>query len=269
MSSLFKSKKQTPEVTTMADPYKDVREPLIGWLKGQIGQPGQQYTGELVAPASPYGKESLDYLTSYAKGGASPATQAASTYLQDVVGKYKDPASSPYYQAVKAEAGRLKEQGTRDIADMASGGGRYWTGARLGEQADYLKDVDIGLLKELGGLGETYQAQQLQAAPMLAQMGQYAEEEPLRKTGALQGYGDYERNIQNALNQAVYQEWMRSTQQWPYNMASLASGIQQAPLYGQVGYSQSPFSQISQSVVPIITAALLSGGNPAAAAAAV
>ena len=234
MSGLFEGKKKTPEVAAIADPYQKVREPLLDWLGKSVGKPGEQYSGGMVAPPSQYGKESLDYLRQYARGGETASTQGAKTYLQDIVGKYKDPASSPYYQSVKAEAGRLKEQGMKDIEDIAAGGGRYWTGARMGEQAGYGKDIDIGLMNVLGKLAESYSGQQLQAAPMLAGMGQYEEGRPLRAAGALQDMGEYERNIEQSKMQAIYQEWLRATQDRPMQMGQLAAGVEQAPLYGRV-----------------------------------
>ena len=252
MGKLFKGKKETPEVAVIADPYKKVREPLLDWLGKTVGKPGEQYGGEMIAPPSPYGKESLDYLRQYSKGGPTASTAGAKTYLQDIVGKYKDPASSPYYQAVKAEAGRLKEQGMRDIEDIAAGGGRYWTGARMGEQAEYGKDIDVGLMNVLGQLAEAYTGQQLQAAPMLAGMGEYEEARPLRAATALQGMGDYERNIQQSQLQAVYQEWLRATQDRPMQMGALAAGVEQPPMYGRVTERPSTAGAMLGEVSPLM-----------------
>lgn len=253
--SFFSSKKETAEVSPIADPYKDVREKLVSWLSGPtgIGQPAEQYKGELVAPASKQEEESLDWLSKYTAGGPSATRTAATTEIGKILGGQYDPTTSPYYQAVKAEAARNLEKSMADIADVAASKGRYMTGARVGEQAEASRDIALGLNTVLGQLAEQERQRMFGVLPIAGEFATAEEQEPLRKTAALQEFGALPRSIQQAYDQAIYNEWLRSTQEWPLNIAQLAAGVQQAPLYGQVGYTPSTFSQMLPSLTNIAT----------------
>jgi hypothetical protein len=251
--NFFSSKKETGEVSTLADPYKDVREQLNAWLTGTtgIGKPAEQYKGELVAPLSGQEEESLDWLGEYAKAGPSATRTAATGEISKILGGQYDPTSSPYYQAVKAEAARNLEKSMADIADVSAGKGRYMTGARVSEQGEASKDIALGLNTVLGQLSEAERQRMFGVLPIAEQYATTEEQAPLRKTAALQEYGALPRAQQQAYDQALYNEWLRSTQEWPLNIAQLAAGVQQAPLYGQVGYSPSTFSQLASPIATI------------------
>ena len=243
MSGLFKSKKTTPEVAEVADPYGSVRDPLLKWLSGQIGKPAETYKGEFVAPASEQEKQSLDFLKQYTTQGTPEGINLAKEeYRKTLQGEY-DPTTSPYYQAVKAESARNLEDTLGGIKSAAAGGGRYWTGARLGEEREARTDVGNALNTLLGGMAETERARRLQAAPMAAQLGQQEQQLPLQQATALQTLGALPRTLEQAQNQALYNEWLRSTQEYPLNIAQLAAGVQQPPMYGQVGYQPSIFDK--------------------------
>ena len=80
--------------------------------------------------------------------------------------------------------------------------------------------------------------------------------------------GALPRTIQQAQNEAAYNEWLRSTQQYPLEIAQLAQSLAtQQPILAQQGYEQSPFSQIANVGLPIALASILSGGLAAPAAA--
>jgi len=251
MSGLFDSKKTTPEVSIVADPYGDVRNKLTKWLSEKIGQPGEQYTGELVAPSTAQEKQSLTSLDQYANRTTPETTTMARNELTKTLGGEYDPASSPYYQAVKAEAARNLADTQRNISSNAAGGGRYWSGARLGQQGEAATDVNNALNTLMGQLAETERARRLQAVPLAQQMGMEEQEEPLKTATALQGLGGLERTLAQAQNDAAYNEWLRSTQEYPLNIAQLAAGVQQAPLYGEVTESPSTFMKMLGEVSPI------------------
>lgn len=258
MGDFFKSKKQTPEVAVVADPYKDVREPLNNYLNQNIGKV-TPYQGEQVAPMSSQEQKSLGTLDQYTGGADSSTYNAGKAQIEGTLnGKY-DPTTSPYYQAVKAEAYRNLGDTQKGIADNAAGGGRYWSGARLQEQGRAGTDVANSLNTVMGDLANKERDRQMQMVPQAMSYGQYAEQAPLRQTEALQTYGALPRTINQATDQAAYEEWIRSNFTQPMQVAQLASGVQQAPVYGQVEYSPSGFSQLMSN--PMMQAGLTAAGT--------
>jgi len=246
MSGMFKQKSTSPEYTTTYDPFGDVRSKLSSYLGGQIGQPAEKYKGELIAPKTPQETQSMDWLSKYAEGGTGEGTSLANEEIKKTMSGYYDPSSSPYYQAVKAESARNLADVNRGIASDAAGGGRYWTGARLEQQREAGTDVANRLNTMLGGMAEQERMNRLTTLPYAMQAGQYAEEEPLRKTQALQQYGGLDRALQQAQDEAVYNEWLRSTQDYPLQIAQLSQGLAaQQPIMSQVGYQPSAFQKYS------------------------
>ena len=118
-------------------------------------------------------------------------------------------------------------------------------------QNDARTDVTNQLNTLLGSLAEKERQNRLNVLPQAAAYGQAQEQFPLQQATALQTLGALPRNIQDAQNQAAYQEWLRSTQLYPMQVAQLASGVQQPPLYGQVTESPSTFMKMFGEVSPI------------------
>jgi hypothetical protein len=248
MSGLFKSKteKHTPEVTAVADPYAPTREALQDWIVKNLGE-GKQYEGQIMSKdPTEYEQASFGKLSEYAGSQLPSIWQSGQEELQKTLKGDYDPSSSPYYQAVKAEAARNLEDTQKNIASTAGGAGRFYSGARIKQQGDAATDVNIALDKTLAELSERERERRLQAVPVAGQFGQYEQQLPLQQATALQGLGALPRTIQDAYNQAMYNEWQQATRQWPLSVAGVAQGVQQAPLYAQAGYTQtqSPFSQI-------------------------
>jgi hypothetical protein len=162
-----------------------------------------------------------------------------------------DPSTSPYYQSVKAEAARNLADTNQNIASNAAGGGRYWSGARLGEQGKAATDTALGLNRVLGELSENERGRMMSVLPQAERMGAAEEGKDLQTADALQRYGGLGRENTNAMNQASYEEWLRATQQRPMEMAQLAAGIQQAPMYGENTKTPSTFMKMLGEVNPI------------------
>lgn len=244
MSNFFKQKRTVPEYETTYDPFSKMRNSLSEYLGGQIGKSAPQYKGEMVAKKTPQESSSLDWLQKYADQGQSEGMGLANEEVKKTMSGYYDPSSSPYYQAVKAESARNLEDALGGIESDAAGGGRYWTGARLGQQREARTDVANSLNTMLGGMAEKERMNRLNTVPIAAQLGQYAENQPLAKTEALQQYGSLDRVLNQAQDEAVYNEWLRSTQDYPLQIAQLSSafGLQQ-PIMSQVGYQPSYFQK--------------------------
>jgi len=253
MSSLFKSKKVTPEYKTTYDPFKDVRNKTAEWIGGQVGKPAEQYKGQMIAPKTAQEGQSLDWLKKYADQGTSEGMGLANEEVRKTMTGYYDPSSSPYYQAVKAESARNLADTNAGIASDAAGGGRYWGGARLEQQREAGTDVANSLNTMLGQMSETERQRRLDTVPIAAQLGQYAENQPLAKTQALQQYGGLDRTLAQAQNEATYNEWLRATQDYPLQIAQLASPLAaQQPLMSQTGYQPSAAQGIGSSLISTI-----------------
>lgn len=243
MSDFFSSKDSTPSVSVAADPYKSVRDPLVNWLSQNIGQ-GKTYQGELVAPQTGAEKQSSDSLQQYAN--RTPSTTYMSgenTINQKLNGNY-DPSTSPYYQAIKATSAQNLADTNRQIENASAGGGQYWGGARLQEQQRASTDNANNLNTVLGGLQQQNEQQKTALTPYALQAGQTDMNAPLATTAALQQYGALPRAIQQALDQANYQNWQSANIQQPLAIGQLAAGVQQPPMYTQNQYQPSPFSSM-------------------------
>jgi len=249
MSNFFQSKRTTPEYDVAMDPYGPVRNKLVGWLSGIIGQPAEQYSGEFVAPMSEEEELSLEKVGEYGAAELPDIFTAGREEISKTLSGGYDPTTSPYYQAVKAEAARNLGDVQEDISSRAAGGGRYWSGARLGEQQEASTDVALGLNRLLGELSETERERKFRAAPLAGEFAKYEEEFPLRQAGALQTFGSLPRLIQQARDEAVYREWLRATQEYPLNVGQLAAGVQQEPYYAQVGYQPSRFRRMMEGIM--------------------
>lgn len=256
MSKMFSSKQSTPQYEIAMDPYAAIRQPTIDWLKGQIGKPAEQYTGEMVAPATEQEKQSLDFLKKYVEQPSSQGMSLANEELRKTMTGEYDPTTSPYYQAVKAEAAHNLGLAQQDIADKAAGAGRYWSGARLSEQADKSNEAALAMNKLIYGMAETERGRRLQALPYAMQAGQYVEQQPLARAQALQSLGSLNRVLQQARDEAIYNEWLRSTQEYPLQIASLATGLAREPYYVQRVKQASPIMQTLQSFGQMIPNAI-------------
>ena len=135
-------------VKEVADPYGSVRRPLLDWVGGQVGQEGPTYGKPQVAPLSPYEDRSFDFLNRYGASGYGSTFNNAKNEVNKTLTDNYNPANSPYYQAVKAEASRNLADVQKNIASNAGGGGRYFSGARMKQQSDAAVDRDW----ELAGL---------------------------------------------------------------------------------------------------------------------
>lgn len=223
-------------VKAVADPYGGVRKAYLDWLTPEIGKARETYPGQLVAPLSEQESKSFDFLRQYGEGGI---TRPGSTFQQGKAEISKtltdqyNPATSPYYQAVKAEASKNLQDTQKGIANKAAGGGRYWAGARLGRQQEAASETERGLNTMLGLMSENERQRRLDVLPQAYQYGQAEAREPLEKASAFQNLGALPRQVEQMLNTANYQEWLSSQVDYPMQIAQMAQQTQQAPFYQQ------------------------------------
>lgn len=217
------------------DPFGRVREPFLDFLTERIGKPGETFTGQMVAPMSQPEAQSFDFLRKFGEGtqAADPTFQKARKVVGQTLEGQFDPTTSPYYQAVKAEAARNLASTQENIKSEAAGRGNVFTGGRIREQARAATDVGIGLNKILGELAMRERQNQLSVIPQALGISQTLAQEPLQRAEAFQLFGALPREIEQAMNTAAYNEWLRSQVEVPMQIANLASGFAQAPIYQQ------------------------------------
>ncbi|HQQ06933.1 MAG TPA: hypothetical protein PLP56_08155 [Candidatus Omnitrophota bacterium] len=244
MRALSKTGESSAGVTIAADPYGETRTKYLDWLNGQIGQNGKTYTGQVVAPLTGQENQSLQTLNQYANRTTPSTFTAAKKQVEDTLGGNFDPTKSAYYQGVKAEAANNLADTQSNIADQASGKGAFWTGARAKLQSDAATDTGLALNTLLGQLANEERNRQMQAIPYAQSLAETEDNQPLKTTAALQEFGGLERENQNATNQAAYDQWYNSNITYPLQIAQLAAGTQQAPLYAQTGYTPSILQQL-------------------------
>jgi len=239
MSGLFGGgdKEETSSYKPVYDPFSGIRSKYSTWLESQIGKNAEPYTGQLVAPSTEQEKQSLNYLNKYVTQAPSEQTTLAQNEIKKTLTGGYDPTTSPYYQAMKAEAARNLQDSLNTISSEAAGGGRYWTGARLGQQREAATDIGNKLNIILGQLSENERQNRLTAAQQAQSLGEAQTILPLQQAAALQSLGALERNISQASDEAAYNEWLRQ-QNYPLSIAQLASGLATyEPTYAQTGYS--------------------------------
>jgi uncharacterized protein YidB (DUF937 family) len=242
MSGLFGSKKssaESPNLQTFYDPFKSTREAVNSWLTEQTGKTGPTYEGERVAPMTELEQASQDWGKTYAE---QPATGESLALAQDEIkktlsGDY-DPSTSPYYQAVKAEAERNLDKTNKTIAGNSTMGRRYFSGARVKAQADAATDTNIALNKEMGAMAERERQNRLAAVPQAAALDEQETNAAAKKAMNLQTIGALPRELQQALMDAAYQEWMAANYDYPLNIAQIGSGLAaREPTWVQQGYN--------------------------------
>lgn len=232
-SILGGSSTRTPKVSVIADPYKEVREALNKYLTSNVSPGATSYKGELSADMTDQEKRSMSSLNDYANRKTPETTQAArGEVLKTLSGNY-DPSTSPYYQAVKAEAARNLQQQNEIIGSNAAGGGRYYSGGRMREQREAGVDMGNRMNTVLGELAENERNRMTQAVNQAQSLGNDEDQEKLNTTAALQQYGSLPRNIQQAALDKMYEEWNTANRDYPSKVAGIASGVQEAPMYGE------------------------------------
>lgn len=259
MSSFFSSQENTPSVSTVADPYAQVRNPLVSWLGQSVGQPGPSYSGQMVAPTTDAQNQSADTLQQYANRTNSPTYNSGESEINNTINGNYDPSTSPYYQAIKAQSAQNLTNTNKQIENQTAGGGQYYSGARVQAQGQAATSEANNLNSTLGALQQQNTALKAQLTPYALQAGTQDTNAPLATTAALQQYGGLQQAYQQALDTANYQNWQSSNIQYPLSIAQIAAGVQQPPVYGQNSYSASPFSQIANGPLGSIAATQIAG----------
>ncbi len=258
-------------VSVAADPYGQVRAPLINYLSAGLSpstaaqnQNFPQYQGQMVAPLSTAQNQSQKNLMQYANSSLNDNStfQAGKSAINQMLNTTTDPSTSPYYQAIKAEANRNLGLTQQSVDNASAGGGRFWTGGRVQQQQQASSAAENSLNATLGNLALNEQQLKANILPTAQSYAATEQNYPLAQTAALQTYGALPQQYQQALDTALYNEWQAANYTRPDTTAQIAAAVQQPPLYQQNTSTPSPFSQVAG---PLGTAAGFLLGGPAGA----
>ncbi len=255
MSKMFKGKDAKTEVKTVDYPdYDRVRSPYSQWLSSQIGRDGARYTGDFAEKLTPTQQKGMVSLDEYASKRGTPELMelGAGELKKTLTGDY-DPSKSVYYKALRESAKRNLAKTQKSIGDIAGGGGRYFSGARLKQQSEAYVDITNALNEILGQMSETERERRYQAAPVAANMASIIDALPATRAQNVLNIGELERSIGQYEKDKQYADWIKSKYEYPLAIASLAQNFQATKppetYLERTPAQPSPFSQVMQSVV--------------------
>jgi len=226
-SSLFGKKEgggETVNTTTSS------QQLLYDWISKYLPQytPGQEYTGQMVAPKTSQETQSLDFLNQYlnAPNVGALGTAAQGQLMNTLSGQYMDPATSPYIQAQQ----KMAQTGLEDAISQARLGqgarGGFYKTAALGEERKLTENTQNYLNSLIGQFIENERGRQYGAVPYAMQAEEYTSKTaPLAKVGAGQSYGSLDRTLAQASLEAQYQNWANARKEMS-SLPEIASGSQ-------------------------------------------
>lgn len=231
------------KVQTISDTYGKLRTPFVNYLQGQIGQPGPVYSGERTAPITAQETQSLDKVNEYAnqKPGENSTINAGKQQIENTLNGNYDPSTSPYYQAVKAQAAQNLSDTQKNIASNSAGGGRYFTGSRIKQQSRAATDSALNLNTILGQQAENERQRQISVLPQALQYGQAEQNMPLQQATALQTLGSLPRTLQQNTDNSALENFYKSNYDYPLSILQLIAGVQTPPT--QTATPQNSFLQ--------------------------
>lgn len=187
---------------------------VADWVGQYINQyqPGKEYGGQFTAPMTGFESNSLDLLKQYMSApNTGELFGLSKSHLMDTLsGKYADPETSPYIQAMTNLAAANLEKQT-DLARRGQGArGTFYTKSGIQEERRLREDTQNYLNALIGQFIQGERGNMLRAVPQAAKMDEYESAlAPLKKIGAGQTLGSLERIIQQADLERKYNDFKR------------------------------------------------------------
>lgn len=224
MGGILGSSSNQNSTTVSSSSDTELTKQLKSWLSNQLSSLSG-YSGQLTADETAQEKQSTSLLQKYLDSTDSSLTTAAKKEYSDTLSSDKyDPATSGYYQAVKAEANKNLAETQKNIASQAAGGGSYWSGARLASQSDAAEDTANSLNETIYSLANQERQNKLTAASAAADLGQEETETDLKKAAAAQTYGSLERTLQQSSLDKLYSDYL-NTQSYGTSLANIIASL--------------------------------------------
>ncbi len=175
-------------------------------------QPGQAYTGQLSAGATGAENNAQALLQKYMQGsGTGDLFKQASGQISDTLsGKYSNPITSPYIQAMSDLSNRnLSGQIDQSRAGAGARGNFFSSQAAQGENR-LRGDSQANLNAVIGDWTNQERGRQFDAASIGKQFDEYQNQTiPLNQINAGSTYGALGRNLQQADYERQYQDFLR------------------------------------------------------------
>lgn len=175
--------------------------------------PGAAYKGDLNFAGTPTDMETggLDILKKLlGSAGTGPLFESANTHLLDTLsGKYADPKTSPYIQAMqKALKTQLADQITQERGTRGARG-NYFTNAGVQAEGKLRERSTDSLNSIIGQFIQNERNNMLGATDKAVALDKYKNVQlPLSLVGASQQYGGLERTIHGANLESQYQAYL-------------------------------------------------------------
>jgi len=216
--SLFGKKKSggdTVAQQTVLDPRQSAAADSISkYIQQYLGQyqPGKEYTGDFTADMTGFENTGLNRLNSFL---SAPETgdlfNAASQNVLDTVGgKFADPQTSPFIQAMTNLSKMNLQDAITSSRRSAGSRGAYFTDSAIREEGRITDRTLANLDAIIGDFTNQERGRQLQAIPLAQSLEKYKNiDMPLTKIGATQTFGSLPRLIEQADLEAKYADFNR------------------------------------------------------------
>lgn len=224
----FGNKDSKDDFTQIANRFGTLEKPLADFFKQRIGQPGPTFPGgsaAAIAPMSGPEAQSFDFLRKFGEGGTGSTFQAGKQQIEKTLTNQFDPTTSPYYQAVKAEAAANLKDTQRNIADVSAGGGRFYSGARVARQSEAATDVNRDLNTILAALADKERDRALSVIPQALQFGETERKIPLEQAAAFQTLGQLPRALDQAGRDFDVSQFQQSKVDYPLQITQMLTGL--------------------------------------------
>jgi len=188
-------------------------------IQGLLGQTPNIPTQDIAGLSS---MEQLiqKYLPQYFANINAGGDLAQGEYTKILTDQY-NPMDSPFYEGLRGEAARLKAKGITSLRQRANLGGMLDSTNAIGQEGDFANQSDSSLLQILGQLFENERGRKMNAAQGI----QSSQSQNLSNVAAVGQMAGAEREIEQARNDALYQQAIQSIM-FPYQyQASLAQSL--------------------------------------------
>lgn len=244
---IFDPTVESLEPDWQAELRKKVTGKAAGGAFERLNRAGEAYTGELTAPMSEQEKTGMDLLTKFlgTAGTESPLYgQAESEFAKTLGGEY-DPSASEYYKALRNSVLRELRLAKDRLASATSARDQYFGGGRIAETGKLEEGATNQLATVLGQLAEKERQNRLAVAQGVPAFVSARQGAALAPVAASQQYGALPRTIQQASDEAQYQEWLRQLNDLGIPLDTLLGLATYSP---PMAVGESPFQQYAAMV---------------------
>ena len=209
--------------STLSPEQRRVAGKLGTFFESNIGKPLQQYPGQITAPMSQYEKMGLGYLQNYLSDFGNYMQSRQNVYGKAVAGGllpkidasesarvFREEIEPSFQRRLGQFMGQAREEAKGAGAQKSSSAMNRAVVDRAAEAAETLNMMEYNRMREVEAAEWQRDAQIAQLRMQAAQMPEPERMEQLSMVQASQQLGALPRLIEQAENDAVFQEWLRT-----------------------------------------------------------